>query len=191
MNRDQVIAALGALEHEVAMVAHEEVAFGDPRVCVFGSTPMGLAGIREVGDVDAFVSRGVFERLVRRDGWVLLRPREDDPPLLEFVTAWGPLHVFYEWTERDASWVSAAMCWEAAVVWRAPLLWMIPMVTVARIKAGCLGTLAAQGVDPVGTVWEKHVTDLELLRRRGVSPMGPGFDRLLEAGIGLDGETFG
>lgn len=168
MNRDEVIAVLSAMENEVSQVMRGGALVADPRVCVFGSAPMALAGMRPAGDVDVFVSEPMFMRLMLRDGWRLLRPREGDPPLLEFETAWGLLHAFYEWTERDASWVSAAMCWEAAVPWREPVLWMVPLETVAAIKAGCLERLAEEGVDPVGTVWEKHAHDLARLEAAGV-----------------------
>jgi hypothetical protein len=100
---DQVLALAGAFDSEYVL---------------FGSAVLYLHGVdvgRPPGDVDVFVNRRVWGELLGRTGAAVLTPRAGDPPLL----AWDlgddpPLHVFYEWTARDADWMSVRQCFERA-----------------------------------------------------------------------------
>lgn len=69
---------------------------------LFGSSVMYLHGLRqEIGDIDMFVARGLYDVLKQR-GWEEQRPREEDPPLLEAWLPGGvlPVHAFYDWKKR-------------------------------------------------------------------------------------------
>jgi hypothetical protein len=81
--------------------ALEETAPDDRRFCLFGSSVMLLHGLRDrVGDVDMFVTRGLYEVLKRR-GWDEQRPSPFDPPLLErYCEDDPPAHAFYAWKKR-------------------------------------------------------------------------------------------
>jgi hypothetical protein len=67
---------------------------------LFGSTPLIMRGIldREPGDVDVFVTKRVWGRLLSRPGWDWLTPQENHPPIL---VAHLPLetHLFFEWRD--------------------------------------------------------------------------------------------
>lgn len=85
---------------------------------LFGSTVLWMHGLREeVADVDVFVSPRVYG--LWKDGPKSFmeafeeRPRADDPPFLNLPTI-PPLHAFYEWTARDAGWITAQECFARA-----------------------------------------------------------------------------
>lgn len=90
----------------------------DDEYVLFGSAVMYLHGIdvgRPPGDVDVFVSRRVWGALLGSTGAAVRTPRADDPPFLEWDMEDGPnLHMFYEWTARDAPRISAAECFASA-----------------------------------------------------------------------------
>lgn len=73
----------------------------ESRYCLFGSSVMFLYGLREeIGDVDIFVSRALWNRL-KAWGWELQVPRPEDPPLLEGrLPGMPPVHAFYDWKKR-------------------------------------------------------------------------------------------
>lgn len=69
---------------------------------LFGSSVMYLHGLRDqIGDIDMFVSRPLYDALKIR-GWEEQVPREEDPPLLEAWLPGGvlPVHAFYDWKKR-------------------------------------------------------------------------------------------
>jgi hypothetical protein len=131
-------------------------------VVMFGSVVMLLHGLREeIGDIDLFVSRRLYDELKVR-GWIEHRPRVGDPPFLEAHCGAGvPVHAFYAWTERD-SWVCAAWCRYFAEEVE-PGLPSIPLWLVRVHKAGVETVLAGEGVEITGSRWEKHAHDLALL----------------------------
>lgn len=49
---------------------------------VFGSCPLAVAGIREAGDVDLFITKELFAKL-REEGWEEHRKGEDNVPLVK------------------------------------------------------------------------------------------------------------
>lgn len=130
---------------------------------VFGSSVMYLHRLREdVGDVDVFVSRRVWGRLLAAENWSVLTPRAGDPPLLE-LPARGvhhedrrPIHAFYDWTARD-EWLSVARCFELAE--KVKGFMCIPLAEVARQKH------EAWAANPDDPTHEKHRADLALLSR--------------------------
>lgn len=81
--------------------ASEQLAEEDARYCIFGSGVMYLYGLREeIGDVDIFVSKPLWNKL-RSFGWEVKTPREEDPPFLEgCLEGMPPVHAFYAWKKR-------------------------------------------------------------------------------------------
>jgi hypothetical protein len=66
---------------------------------------------RVPGDVDVFVTRRVWGRLLERPGWEVLTPKAGDPPILSFADytinpdflvgeSSIPLSLFYDWSDR-------------------------------------------------------------------------------------------
>lgn len=139
---------------------------------LFGSAPLVLYGIRAepIGDVDVMVSRTLWGRLLalRDDMGIydanVLTPRADDPPLLEIQGSTDGslnIHVFYDWTARDESWISPAdmrhdpelVDWEMAG-WRWP--WVcVGLDEIVRHKRG------AHAANPDSPIHEKHLADAD------------------------------
>lgn len=124
---------------------------------LFGSTVLWLHGIRdEIGDVDVFVTRGMWGRIVSLGKLVATveTPRAGDPPYLA-VGVHPPIHVFYEWTERDAEWLTVEECFESAeIVGGWPC---IPVEMVRKHKT------LAHSHNLGSEAHEKHARDLALI----------------------------
>lgn len=73
----------------------------ESRFCLFGSSVMYLYGLREeIGDVDIFVTKSLWD-ILKNWGWELQVPRPEDPPLLEGkLRDMPPVHAFYAWKKR-------------------------------------------------------------------------------------------
>jgi hypothetical protein len=67
---------------------------------IFGSASLAIRGIleREPGDIDMFVSKRLWGRLLPRDGWFTETPKAGDPPILTLNTP-IPVHAFYDWSD--------------------------------------------------------------------------------------------
>lgn len=78
-----------------------ELQYGREAV-LFGSTVMFLHGLRkEVGDIDIFVSRKLWGKLLAR-GWEWRTPKAGDPPFLAKRVNGidAEINVFFEWDAR-------------------------------------------------------------------------------------------
>lgn len=160
MTYDALSATLDELEAEL-----EDALAGDPmrgNVALFGSVVLERHGLRDrVGDVDLFVSVGLFTRLERRPGWMLEHGEHPGHPVyLVRSEAELEVHAFYAW-RGDEPEVDAQEALDAALD-VGPLLYA-PLALVRKHKAGALRYVTdRQGiVDYVGTRWEKHLRDLE------------------------------
>lgn len=81
---------------------------------LFGSAVLLLHGLREaVGDVDVFVSPGLWSALAAGPEWERLQPDPHDPPFLQRYINGLKVHAFYAWTDRDPE-VDATQCRRAA-----------------------------------------------------------------------------
>jgi hypothetical protein len=83
--RDE-LAAVGATQNDYVLI---------------GSIVMQLHGLpREVGDIDMFVTRPIYDALGARSGiWAELRPHPEHPPMLEADCAGVPVHVWYDFND--------------------------------------------------------------------------------------------
>jgi hypothetical protein len=83
--RDE-LAAVGATQQDYVLI---------------GSIVMQLHGLpREVGDIDMFVTRPIYDALrARGDIWTELRPHPEHPPMLEADCAGVPAHVWYDFND--------------------------------------------------------------------------------------------
>jgi len=90
------------LRCELLAVMNYKLPWETRRYALFGSSVMYLHGLREeIGDIDIFVDRYIYDQLKQR-GWQEQRPRPEDPPLLEAWLPGGqlPVHAFYDWKKR-------------------------------------------------------------------------------------------
>jgi hypothetical protein len=130
---------------------------GEDEYVLFGSAVLFLHELRapeSVGDVDVFVSRRIYDEWLRRPFWAEQRPHETDPPFLAWASR-PPIHAFYDWTERDASWITAERCFASAEQvdgWQC-----ISMAMMREIKKGAFAS------SPGSDRHKKHADDLELI----------------------------
>lgn len=127
---------------------------------IFGSTVLYLHGLREpetVGDVDAFVSRRVWGSLMRLTPGALSVevPRAGDPPFLSFALGALPIHLFYDWNERDSAWMDVRECFKASENVNG---WQCISLDLMRTQKEWAGTHDTE-------TRPKHVADLEVLNR--------------------------
>lgn len=88
----------------IAKLHHELIAVGSTGhdYAIFGSTAIRLRGIihRPVGDVDVFVTKVIWGKLLARNGWRVETPRAGDPPILTYDLGLdAPIHVFFDWRD--------------------------------------------------------------------------------------------
>lgn len=127
---------------------------------LFGSAVLAIHGLRdEIGDLDVFVSRGVWaEWFTIGDYWHMRVPRIDDPPFLEMRVEGGvKIHAFYDWTIRDISWIDPSACFaQAETVPTAHLgTWQCaPLSLIRDHKVG------AWKNNPGSPIHEKHLKDV-------------------------------
>jgi len=72
------------------------------RYVLFGGAVLAIRDLREIGDLDIYVDRELWNELEAR-GWKLHVPRIDDPPFLERIIDGIKCHAFYAWTRRKWS----------------------------------------------------------------------------------------
>lgn len=145
---------------DALFVALERVDAQPYEYVLFGSAVLYLHDIRDgdtVGDIDVFVSRRVWGALMAVDGAHVLTPRAGDPPLLEFRTS-PPLHLFYEWTSRDAEWITYHECWASAEAVRG---WQC--ASLAEIRRHKAKSFEMNSDSPLH---QKHARDVELIDLR-------------------------
>lgn len=133
---------------------------------VFGSSVMRLHGLRDqVSDVDLFVTAPRFAMLRRHPEWVELRPRDDDPPLLETNYQGVDFHAFYAWTSRD-HWICAPEAFiQRGLVHSLPC---IPLSMVAFHKQACLDIvreLPCSSCKGDGYLWDQWGTVRKIVCR--------------------------
>jgi hypothetical protein len=131
---------------------------------LFGSAVLYLHGLRdEVGDVDVFVSRGVWADWFQfdGDGWHVRTPRADDPALLELRVEGGvKIHAFYDWTIRDSDWIRMWDCFEQAETVPTAHLGTWQCAPLSLIRAHKVGAWKA---NPGSAIHEKHLKDVDAI----------------------------
>lgn len=134
---------------------------------VFGSTVMYAHGLREtIGDVDVFVTRPAWGRLLAQGDAIVQTPKAGDPPLLEFDCSdigGPPIHVFYDWADSGA-WLSIDGCFASAEtlpgIPDAPArLYFASLEWVREVKARSFAA------NPDSERHAKHGRDVELIDR--------------------------
>lgn len=142
---------------DTLLVLLERTQARDDEYVLFGSAVLYLHGLREpdtVGDVDVFVSRRVWGALLADQMSYVLTPQAGDPPMIERVTE-PPLHLFYDWTARDAGWITRAGCFAAAEKVRG---WQC--VSLATIRSHKVG---AYDANRASARHAKHRRDIALI----------------------------
>lgn len=123
---------------------------------LFGSMGMYFEGLRdEVGDIDVFVTRRVWDKLQHLPNWIEHKPDPNDPPFLVLDTK-PPIHAFYDWTKKSKSMDVARNFAEARTSesgWR-----YAPLTEVVKWKreAVILGTKAPKHLIDIETI-ETHL----------------------------------
>lgn len=134
-----------------------------------GSMVMALHGIMvRPGDVDMFVTKDLYGRLLSRKGWEELRPREGHPPMLEwswFASHRGPrelkLNAWYEWDDDHLGHETGVEVVEEAFASR-ELVNGWPCISLATLR---------RWKYMVAPVQAKHFDHVELIdRHEGRSP---------------------
>lgn len=127
---------------------------------VFGSASLVVRGVidRMPGDIDVFVSKRVWGKLLPRERWIWETPNRFDPPILTYDSP-IPLHLFFEWRDDNVD-IDVPSLLMRAEATRWPTItrdvMIAPLYDVERHKQAALnyGTLAVQ----------KHKPDLEAIK---------------------------
>ncbi len=67
---------------------------------IIGGACLVIHGLRKGDDIDMFVTKRLYNELLKR-GWDEQWPRKGDPPMLEAVVEGIAVHVFYNWQKRE------------------------------------------------------------------------------------------
>lgn len=132
----------------------------DGEYVLFGSAVLYLHGLRDpetVGDIDVFVSRRVWGAIFSQPLSFVRTPGVEDPPFIERVTD-PALHIFYDWTPRDAEWMTMRECFDTAEQVRG---WQC--ASLATIRGHKVG---ASKANPGSERHAKHLRDVALIDAR-------------------------
>jgi len=77
----------------------EQLELPSNQFVVFGGGVLAVRDIRQIGDVDIFVKKALYNKL-SKEGWIEKRPHPHDPPFLEKYVDDKKINVFYDWTSR-------------------------------------------------------------------------------------------
>lgn len=132
--------------------------FYDNEYVIFGSTSLIMRGIldREPGDIDMFVSKRVWGKLLPRDGWNSETPKAGDPPILVNKTTPIMIHAFYDWSDPEVDMDVPHLLANPESIEYEGFLWnCIPVREALRHKEHAMakGTIGVQ----------KHIPDIELI----------------------------
>lgn len=129
---------------------------------IFGSTSLIMRGIldREPGDIDMFVSRRVWGKLLTREdsGWNPETPKAGDPPILVNKSTPIMIHAFYDWSDPEVDMNVVNLLANPEAIEYEGFLWnCIPVKEALRHKECAMdkGTIGVQ----------KHIPDIETINK--------------------------
>lgn len=124
---------------------------------IFGSASLAMRGIldREPGDIDVFMTRKLWGRLLANEDWIVETPKATHPPILSNKTLPITVNAFFDWSNEFADMDAAHLIANKEWIWYN--YWVYPVVSVQealRVKeaAAYLGGHA------------KHLPDIEVIK---------------------------
>lgn len=131
--------------------------FAERDYLIFGSAQLVMRDIldREPGDIDTFMTRKLWGRLLANEDWHVETPKAGDPPILVNDNTPITIHAFFDWANPYAHMdVAKELEMKEYIWWNHWVYPVMPVTEALRIKeaAAYLGG------------HEKHLPDIDVIK---------------------------